>query len=72
MGGEALASLVLMRDTEKGKRAWAKGAKRLLEALQKGPPRQQLALPLLILVAQQRQAIMVGAVGACGHRLVAP
>lgn len=37
----------------------AAGARRLLDALQRGPPRQHLALPLLVLVAQQRQAIMV-------------
>jgi hypothetical protein len=32
---------------------------RLLEALQRGPRRQHLALPLFLLVAQQRQIIMV-------------
>lgn len=39
--------------------ACAPGARRLLDALQRGPARQHLALPMLILVAQQRQAIMV-------------
>jgi len=59
LGGEALQSLVLMRDTDKSKKTWARGARRLLDALQRGPPRQHLALPLLLLVAQQRQIIMV-------------
>jgi hypothetical protein len=48
-----------MKDTDKGKKTWARGAKRLLDALQRGPPHQHLALPLLLLVAQQRQVILV-------------
>jgi len=60
LGGDALSSLVLMRDTDKSRKTWARGAKRLLDALQRGPSQQHLALPLLLLVAQQRQIIMVG------------
>jgi len=48
-----------MKDSEKSRKAWTRGARRLLDALQRGPPRQHLALPLLLLVAQQRQIIMV-------------
>ena len=47
-------------NVDKSSKAWARGARRLLEALQKGSsPKQHLALPMLILVAQQRQVIMV-------------
>lgn len=45
---------------------------RLLDALQRGPRRQHLALPLLLLVAQQRQAIMVGARDARTHGVPLP
>ncbi len=59
LGGEALSGLVSIKDVDKSRKAWARGGKRLLEALQRGPKSQHLALPLFILVAQQRQAIMV-------------
>ncbi len=59
MGGELLSSYVLQHDADKMGKAWARGGRRMLQALQRGPRSEHLALPLFILVAQQRQAIMV-------------
>lgn len=66
MGGEVLSSYVLLKDLERSRKGWARGGRRLLDALRRGPPRQHLALPLFILVAQQRQAVMVGGWGGWG------
>lgn len=55
VGGSILESRALIMDKERSTKAWTRGAKRLLDALQRGSQSQHLALPLLLLTAQQRQ-----------------
>ncbi|KAK9815918.1 hypothetical protein WJX72_011962 [[Myrmecia] bisecta] len=59
-GGEILRNEALTYGVARDKaRGHQRGAARLLNALQQGPKEQQLALPLLILLAQQRHAIAI-------------
>lgn len=61
-GSETLISQVILSQVGEGsaggnERATARGRQRLLRALCTGPPNDQLAVPLLILLAQQRKLI---------------
>ncbi|KAG1660029.1 hypothetical protein FOA52_010014 [Chlamydomonas sp. UWO 241] len=59
-GGPELRERAIVSSSEERERsmkAWARGGRRLLSALQRGRPERHLALPLLVLIAQQRHVI---------------
>ena len=59
-GGDVLRDRAIVKSSEEKERsskAWGRGSRRLLAALKVGPPRSHLALPLMILLGQQRDVI---------------
>ena len=65
-GGDLLKDRAFVKSLEEKERttkAWVRGSRRLLSALQVGPPESHLALPLMILIGQQRNVIATQTIG---------
>ncbi len=54
-GGEVLRhEAITMAEAKGNRKMLQRGAKRLLESIQLGPPEGQVLMPLMVLIAQQR------------------